>query len=219
MTDGKQMSEKKRHGAAETALMRHETYQMALNKLLTISLVVSVGFVASVGGMYVAFSSKPEPKYFAAREDGGILPMEPVNTPFLAEGQVTNFAVEAITRAMTMDFANWRRDLSEASEYFIKPTSWNDYLTAIEASGTLDFVRNRRLVSTAVANGATIVRAGLDPTGAYSWTIQVPLTVTYASSSETSTEQLLADILVSRVPTWQMSDGIGIRKVVIRQGR
>ena len=66
-------------------------------------------------------SSMPQPRYFAAREDGGGIPLVAVSQPFLTGVQITNFAVEAITAAMTMDFANWRGDLSEASGYFEKP--------------------------------------------------------------------------------------------------
>lgn len=213
------MTTKNRFGAAETALTRHETFQGAFRLAINAAFAASLLGVACLGTAIWALTSKPEPRYFAATEDGGILPLVAVNQPFLNEGQVTNFAVEAITRAYTLDFANWRRDLSEASEYFVRPDGWNNYLTAIEGSGTLEFVRNRRLVSNAVANGATVVRSGLDESGVYSWTVQVPLTVTYTSSSETKTDELLAEILVSRVPTWQMPGGVGIKMIVVRNGR
>jgi intracellular multiplication protein IcmL len=213
------MSAKNRHGATEAAVMRHETWKGSFDKMVYGVVAMAVLSTTAVGFAWWSNAQQPEPRYFATTEDGGILPLVAVNQPFLNDGQVTNFAVQAITRSLTLDFANWRRDLSESSEYFVRPDGWNNFLEAIEGSGTLDYVRNRRLVSTAVANGATIVRAGIDDTGKYSWTVQVPLTISYSSSSESSSDNVIAEILVSRVPTWQMSSGIGIRMVVVRPGR
>ena len=71
---------------------------------------------AAVALAWVAFASMPQLRHFAAREDGGVIPLVAVSQPFLTDVQITDFAVEAVTAAMTMDFANWREDLSEASD-------------------------------------------------------------------------------------------------------
>ena len=76
---------------------------------------------AAVALAKVAFVSRPEPRYLLAREDGGVIPIVAVTQPF--------FAVEAVTAAMTMDFTNWREDLSEASGYFEKPGGWRNFPT------------------------------------------------------------------------------------------
>ena len=180
--------------------------------------------MAAVTGIAVlaaawALSVKPEPRYFAARENGGILPLVPVSIPFLSDGEVTNFAVDAVTRALTMDFANWRSDLSGASRYFERPTGWNSFLDALEGSGMLAYIREHRLVSTAVANGAVIVSAGPDAGKRYGWTIQIPLTITYESASELSRDSLVAEVDVSRLPTWEVPDAVGITRIVARPGR
>lgn len=213
------MSVKKRYGAAESALSRHETYQTGFKRMVYAVIAMAMVSTTSVGLAWWGLSSKPEPRYFATREDGGILPLTAVSQPMLSDSQISNFAVEAITRAMTMSFSNYRNDLAEASEYFVRPDGWNNYLTALQESGSLEFVQNRRLVSTAVANGATIVRSGVDSSGYYTWLVQVPMVVTYESSSETSKSNILAEILISRMPTWQMPRGVGIKQVVMRTGR
>ena len=114
---------------------------------------------AAVALAWVAFASRPEPRHLLAREDGGVIPLVAVSQPFLTDVQITNFAVEAVT-AMTMDFANWREDLSEASGYFEKPGGWRNFLAALETARILDFVRERNFVTTAVANGAVIAGPG-----------------------------------------------------------
>ena len=180
--------------------------------------------MTAVTGMAVAASvatiaTRPEPRYFAAKADGGILPLVPVSSPFLTDGQITNFAVEAVTRALTMDFANWRSDLSGASAYFERPDGWNNFLDAIEDSGMLSYVREHRLVSTVVATGAVIVSAGLDDRKRFSWVVQIPLNVTYESASEISRDSLVAEMSISRLPTWEAPEAVGITRILVRPGR
>ncbi|MBW3243567.1 type IVB secretion system apparatus protein IcmL/DotI [Epibacterium sp. DP7N7-1] len=210
------MSMIKRHGTTETALARHETYKTGFRRMAIATIVSTVATVIATGAAWWSFSQKPEPRYFIAREDGGIIPLVAVSQPYLNDGQVTNFAVEAVTRSLTFNFVNWRQDLAEASEYFERPGGWNNFLQAIESSGMLEFVRNRRLISSVVANGAVIVRSGADASGRYSWVVQVPITITYQSSSEQSTENRMAEVQISRLPTWQSSRGVGITRVLVK---
>lgn len=211
-----EMAIKNRKGAMESALARHETYQKAFRVSAFANVILAVVSLTSVSMAWNAMTSIPEPKYFATREDGGIIPLVAISSPFLNNGQVTNFAVEAVTHAMTMDFKNWREDLAESSQYFQRPDGWENFLQALESSGTLDFIRKRRLISNAVANQATIVDSGLDARGRYSWTVQVKIMVTYESSSERSTEEMLAEVVVSRIPTWESSRAVGITRISMR---
>ena len=210
------MSLKNRFGAAQTALARHETYQAGFNRMALATILMGAVSLVSISAAWWALSSKPEPRYFIAREDGGIIPIVPVDVPYLTDGQVTNFAVEAITRSMTISFVNWRQDLASASEFFERPNGWNNFLEAMEGSGMLEFIRNRRLISSVVANGAVIVKSGPDASGRYAWVVQVPLKITYQSSSETTTEDRMAEIEISRLPTWQSARGVGITRVLVK---
>ncbi|MFG6082215.1 type IVB secretion system apparatus protein IcmL/DotI [Paracoccus litorisediminis] len=206
---------RKRHGASETVLNRHETYREALKRSGITNMLLAAVSVLSVGMAWNAMSKQPQPKYFMTGEDGRIIPMVAVNQPFLSDGQVINFAVEAITRSMTMNFVTWRQDMGEASEYFERPNGWNNFVKAITDSGTLDLIKNRRLISSAVANGAVIVKQGPE-NGRFTWLVQVPLTITYQSSSEQSTENRMAEIEIARLPTWQTPHGAGITRVILK---
>jgi intracellular multiplication protein IcmL len=208
-----------RLGTSEAKLDRYETYKKGFH-LATLALgVMGVVTLISVSMAYWAFTSKPEPRYFATREDGGIIPLIAVNQPFLQDGQVTNFAVEAVTTAMTMNFANWRQDLAASSKYFQRPDGYQNFLAALESAKILDFVQKRNLVSTAIANGAVIVGRGVDLQGRYSWTLQIPLRVTYQSANERTQQELLAEVVVSRVPTWESPSAIGITRITMTTGR
>lgn len=209
------MSAKKRYGATETALNRHETFRDGFRRMGMACIVMAAACCVTAGMAWWAASSKPAPKYFLAREDGGIIPLVAVDQPYLSDGQVTNFAVEAITKSMTLNFVTWRQDLSESSEYFERPDGWNNFLQVMEESDTLNFIRNRRLISSVVANGAAIINRGTI-NGRYNWVVQVPITVTYQSSSEKNTANHIAEIQIARLPTWQTSRGVGITRVLIK---
>ena len=91
--------------------------------------------------------------------------------------------------------------------------------SALESAKILDFIRERNLVSNAIANGAVITGRGVDALGRYSWTLQIPLRVTYQSANERTTQELLAEVVVSRVPTWESPSAIGITRITMRTGR
>lgn len=205
-----------RTGELETVLGRNETYKKAFSWSVMAVCGMSVVTILSLGIGWWGISQQPEPRYFAAREDGSVIPLVPVSQPYLNETQISNFAVEAVTSALTMDFANWRDDLAAASEYFVRPQGWEAFLAAMDGSGVLDYIRVNRLVSTAVANSAVITGTGADENGIYSWRVQVPITVTYQSSSEITRRDYTADLIISRVPTWERSRGVAIRQIIVR---
>ena len=203
-------------GAAEGNLTRFEVYRRAFHYMGYAMMGMAVVTALSVGTAWWAMSAKPEPRYFIAREDGGVIPIVPVDQPYLNDAAVLNFAVEAITNSLTLNFANWRAQLSSASDFFERPNGWNNFLEALEGSGTLDLIRNRNLVSSVVANGAVIVDRGPDSRGRYRWVVQVPVTISYQSANEGRSETRLAELEIARLPTWQTSRAVGVTRVLIR---
>ena len=111
----------RRYGESEARTDRLEVHRRGFLLASVACVAMAAATLAEVALAWVALASRPEPRYFAAREDGGVVPIVAVSQPFLTDVQITNFTVEPVTAAMTMDFANWREDLSEASGYFEKP--------------------------------------------------------------------------------------------------
>jgi len=203
-----------RYGTAEAALMRHQTYAAGLRRLTIAVAASSVAAIAGVAFGVYGMTRVPEPRYFATQIDGQMLPLVPLDQPHLTDNQVTNFAVEGITRALTMDFANWQRDLNDAKIYFNTPDGFDNFLDALVKSGNLDLIKNSRMTSSAVANGAVIVESGRSGSGIFAWRIEIPLTITYESSTQKSTQNLLGFVEVVRVPTYKNPYGVGINRFV-----
>lgn len=205
-------------GAAETAHGRFSSLEKALKRsnmiVLALAGVTSISVLVST----FMFLNQPAPSYFATDSEGRITPLIPVSEPMLTDNQVTNFAVDAVTRSMTFTFNSWRDDFSEAREFFQKPDGWDEFVQAVEASQVIEYVTNRRMNATAVANGAVILSEGLDAQGRYTWIIQIPLVITYESSTERSRDPILAEVSVSRLPTWETSRGVGVTRITMRPG-
>ena len=96
----------RRYGESEARTDRLEVHRRGFLLASVACVAMAAATLAAVALAWVAFASRPEPRYFAAREDGGVIPLVAVSQPFLTDVQITNFAVEAVTAAMTMDFAN-----------------------------------------------------------------------------------------------------------------
>lgn len=205
----------KRSGVVEASLMRHEIFQRGFTKMATALVLLGATTVLSTGTSWWVISHKPEPKYFIAQPDGRITKIVPVSHPYLTNGAVTNFAVEAVTNALTLDFSNYKKELSAASEYFERPDGWNNFLKALTDSKTLEMIEKKSLVSTVVANRATVVQSGVQD-GVYTWIVQVSVTITYQSASEQTSETHLAEMVIKRLPTWQSARGVGITRILLK---
>lgn len=205
-----------RPGMSETAVFRYETYKKAFERMTIITIVLTITCAISIFVAWRAIATQPEPRYFVAREDGGIIPIVAVDRPYLNDGAVTNFATEAIIQALTLNFSDWRQQLAVASDYFERPNGWNNFLAAVEQAQYLQTIRNRRLLTSVVVNGAAIVQRGLSAGGRYTWTLQVPITVTYQSANSTQNENRLVEIDITRLPTWQTSRAVGVTRIKIQ---
>lgn len=211
----------KEYGASQTAIMRYETYRKTCMFLVAALLVSLVVVLLAVSGSLWAVSKAQTKQtvYFATREDGTITPLIGVEQPYLSDNAVMNFAVEAVSESLSLSFVDLEDDVNKSNIYFTKPAGWAAFITTLENSQMLEFIRNRRVVSTVIAQNPRIVSRGLNSDGAYSWTMQVPLSITYMSSSSQSNERQLATVEIVRVPTWTSSRALGIRQINIQQGQ
>lgn len=204
-----------RYGVVEASLMRHEIFQRAFSKMAMAGVFLAGATVLGVGAGWWAISHKAEPRYFVAQPDGRITQIVPVSHPYLTNGAITNFAVEAVTNSFTLDFSNYKKELAAASEYYERPDGWNNFLSALKSSGTLDTIEKNSLVSSVVANNATVVQSGVMD-GVYTWVVQVSITITYQSASQQSSDTRVAEMVIKRLPTWQTSRGVGISRILLK---
>lgn len=201
--------------AAKQVTRRNDWYKDLAKRAMSVAIVSQLVGVVGVGVGVTALLLKPEAQYFAT-ENGRVTPIVPVSQPLSTPNEVTNWAVSAVTQIMGIDFLNFRDQLAK-SEGLFTPEGFESYLVALRDSGNLDSIQNNRHVVKAVPAGAPrIVGQGV-VRGAYSYQMQIPLNVTYHGSTQSSSQRLMANVLVMRVPAERSRDGIAIQQLVFSQ--
>ena len=194
---------------AMSAAVRVLAYAVVASCLVTIVAVLVAAW---------ALTRPPEHKYFATRIGGELVELTPLDQPHRSDAHVLNFSVEAMTRALSLDFANYRRELADVEPFFTE-AGWEAFLTELQNSGNLDLIRSRRMISSAVANRAVVLRKGLDGGNVWTWQVEMPLTITYQSASEQQTQDMTMLVEVKRVPTWTSDSGVAVSRLVGRYTR
>ncbi|QOF75200.1 type IVB secretion system apparatus protein IcmL/DotI (plasmid) [Aminobacter sp. SR38] len=212
------MSQNADYGQIETILMRADVYRTAYRRMSIIALALLVVAVIAVLAAVSLALTRPEPRYFATTADGRIQPLIPLDQPHLSAAEIATYAAEAVTRSFTYSFATYQQDFQDAQQYFTKPQGWNSFVDAVQKSGTLDLVKNRRLNTTAIAQRAVIVREGVSANGVYEWIVQMPVRVTYQSASEVTGQNLMVTITLQRLQSYEHPRGAAISRFLAAPG-
>jgi intracellular multiplication protein IcmL len=205
----------RRHDAIQTVLMRNDFYRDRYRWMLYALLGQSVALIISGYTIYYLANDRPEPRYFATRADGGLIRLIPLNEPMLTQSAILTWAGKAATDAFTFDFVNFRQQLQEAAQAFT-PDGWRTFLKALEDSRNLEAVRERKLVVNAALQGAPVILTEGVVNGVYSWRIEMPIVVAYRSANNTQRQNLIVNMTVSRVPTLEFPEGVGVTQFVAR---
>ncbi|MEM6903052.1 MAG: type IVB secretion system apparatus protein IcmL/DotI, partial [Pseudomonadota bacterium] len=174
-----------------------------------------IALVFSGYTIYYLANDRPSPEYFATTQDGRLIKMVPRSEPMLTQSAILTWAGKASTDAFTFDFVNFREQLQEAAVAFT-PDGWRSFLKALEDSRNLEAVRERKLIVNAALQGAPVILTEGVVNGVYSWRIEMPIVVAYRSATDVQRQNLLVNMTVSRVPTLEYPEGVGITQFVAR---
>ncbi|MBS0359405.1 MAG: type IVB secretion system apparatus protein IcmL/DotI [Proteobacteria bacterium] len=204
--------------AAELVQLRNEFYRDNYRRvMLTLLLSLVINFFLGALVFYV-YMNPPKPKYFATSINGRVTPLYPLDRPNQSDSAVLQWANQAAIASYTYNFVNYRQELQAASEFFTT-TGWKNFLDELDASNTLDAVKAKRLIVSAVATQAPVILEKGVIEGRYSWRVQMPILVTFQSSSEFSQARYMVNILIVRVSTLNSPRGIGIAQFIAAPGQ
>jgi intracellular multiplication protein IcmL len=199
--------------AVELSYLRNNFYRDNYRKVLVALLVMVIANVILALAAVHVIKNPPMPKYFATSNDGRITLLHPLSAPVLSVNSITEWATRAATASYTFDFVNYRKSLQEASQYFTG-TGWRSFERALVSSNNLKLVLSKKLVTTAVAQGAPVILKRGVLNGAYSWQVQLPMLVTYQSASMNVKQPLLVTMLIRRVDVGNNPAGIAISQYI-----
>lgn len=189
------------------------SYDLA-NKFFKISIFTSIfGIVGLVIGI-LGWTVRPAPTYFATDDAGRITPIVALSHPLLGPSEVINWTAQSVTKALSYDYLNYRKQLSAVETYFTAD-GFQEYLLSLKKSGNLDSViKSMYLVDATLQSTPVIVNDG-DAGGQHFWNIKMSLLVGYHAGKSQVNQNLTAIVTVVRVPPDRNSEGIAIQKLVL----
>jgi hypothetical protein len=152
--------------------------------------------------------------YFGVSEQGQILPMIPLSSPTISQAALLQYAVDSTRKCFTVDFVNQASQRMECSSAFTL-MGWDAFNQEMSKSGGfIQTVINDRLVTSAVALEAPVIREQGLRNGIAFWVVQFPFLITYASGAQKTSQSLMASITVTRRPITEHPLGIGISQAI-----
>lgn len=194
--------------------MSNTFYQDSYPKVLFVLLLsIVINFALASTVIYMVMNP-PKAKYFATSIEGRITPLFPLDKPNQSDSAVLQWANQAAIASYTYNFVNYREELKAASGYFTN-SGWDQFKEALNNSGSLQVVRDKKLIVSAVATRAPIILQKGPLGGRYAWRVQMPLKVTYQSASTFRQIDSVVTLLITRVSTLNSVRGIGISQFIV----
>lgn len=200
-------------------LTKLQFYKKYFGKILTALIMALVTIVVLMIAFVFVKTQRVEREYFAVDSaTGRMIPLVPLGEPYLDQGALLNWFKQCVHSTNTYDFVNYQGQFQNNSQCFTKE-GWAEFTAAVTRAGTLELVKTQRLVGSSSSGAAVITREGIRR-GVYSWEIEMPLTVVFEGGQggrQRIVQRLLVTAVVSRVPTFERREGVGIAHYVAQE--
>ncbi len=198
-------------------------YRDSFPKFMFLFLVTLLICIVSISLNILQLIYKPKAQQFAtfSSTDGStrLVEMIPLNEPNLSTQPLLQWATEAATSCYNFDFNRMEKQIQNLRPYFTAQ-GYQHYIEALQAENTLIDVKEKLLIVSAVPLKAPVIlrEAVSSSIERYAWQVQLPLLVTYQSSSELKKAEITVTMLIVRVDTLESPKGIGISQFLARKG-
>lgn len=203
--------------ALQVVKLRNEFYRDNYRKVVAALLFSFFIILVLAAALFYIATHPPAPRYFAASNDGHIVPLVPFTQPNLSDATVLEWSNTAATAAYNYNFVNYRQALQQAADYFT-PEGKQMFFSAIKSSNNLQAVISKKLIVSAVATGVPVILEQGLLAGRYTWKVQIPMLITFQSASQFSQQSVTVTMLVVRVSTLTSPRGIGIAQFIVSGG-
>lgn len=203
------MNAAKEHWETNVSLFRLYSLATRMNWML-----LAYSAVATFAAIWIE-AHPPLPVYFATSNTGRIIPLIPLDVPYVTDHTVIAWAMQKVPDAMSLSALNYRRDLQRARPYFTS-AGYQGFLAGLKAHGELKAIRNRNLMVSTIPYGpGVVVWQGRLPNGIYAWKVQFPVKMIFRSSSQINDHKYLASVLIQRAVTIKNPAAISIQNIVL----
>lgn len=181
-------------------------------KLLTIIVVmgVALGLSLAANASLSIFVWKKKTESFAVSEKGQVIPLVPLDKPYLNDSRVTGFAEECLRSSFAHDFENFRLTMNSAKTCYT-----SDGAAAFEAAmqPMLSDIRTKNMVMSSALEPTVVVKT-YKLSGIVHWETQTPMTLYRRGTRDQLTPvRFLVTSIVQRVPLDENVRGISLRSI------
>ena len=190
---------------------QHQGWRRAAAWLLACNVLTACAFAGYVwfhSTVYIAVAATP---------DGRLVRLTPLDEPIMSDAALRNWTVSAVTEAFTLGHHDWRLRLAGIREYF-SDDGYESFLKGLDESLFLDRLRDNLQVASAVAQGAPVIVDTRFFAGRVGWAVEFPILVTFSAGTRRVSQELLAQVLVMRVPLDERHAGIAIEQLIAGKG-
>lgn len=174
--------------------------------VILLLILVQLGLL---GFNVVTYYLRSQASYFAVTPGGQRITLTASSRPNVSTKALLSWATMAATATLTLDFVNIDKNL-ETLKPFFTTEGYENFIAALEADSVIDTITSKKLVLSAVPVGPAIILSEDEIRGFHLWTVQVPILVSYLSSSAEEKSSKLVTLVISQVPTQAATTGIGI---------
>lgn len=199
--------------AAGTQLARDAlSRERHMLNLRVTSVLAGLLMVSVLGNVYLGIRPA-EYRYFVTDPAGRITEIKAINRPVQSDEMVLNWATQTVTKAYSMNFANYAQQLKDIEGNF-NDAGWRGYKEALTATGYLDKMLSNQYSTSAVPKSAPVVVVQGDLNGVWAWRLQIPIIVSYKSASVSQTQEITVDAVVVRRPETENPSGLAIAQII-----
>lgn len=168
---------------AEFYLDRYRFIQKVVAGLLVLTILMAYA-------LYDVYRNPPKPLYIAAENDGRIIELRPISRPTISKNALLTWAAESVTSIFTYDYVNYRKQFQGNIDYF-SADGWQAYMEQLDKSGTLQTVKEKSMLVSAVVTSSPVITGDGQVNGVYMWKVEMPIDVTYTPFGQSPIKQKL----------------------------
>lgn len=192
--------------------LREDFYRDSFGSVLIIISGICVAIILLAGISVYFYLSKPKPVNFVTMEDWRVLPLVPVEKPYLSTPDLLQWVAKYVPASFEVDFNNYSDELKSHQQYFT-PDGWSVFSNQLNNYVDYTVMQQQKLFISAVPAGApTVTNEGL-LSGRYAWTVAIPIVINYTGIKQPAITNLKLEVVVVRVPTTDNLNGVAIDNV------
>lgn len=190
--------------------------QRASKSTQSMALIVGALMVSVAGNVYQGMKGTQWVYFAQDSVTRTLTPIVPLTQPISSRTAVIQQVVDAIGEVNSLDFVNYRGQLTKASERFTR-NAWTKYLDEMVRTGTIELLEKKQIVMSGAVTGLPTLVAQGEVLGTLSWDLEVPYRVNYIGQGVNRPVDYLAQVKVVRVSTQDNPKGIAIAQFVARK--